>query len=231
MKKGLVAFLFALAVPMLSWFPCMADELSCSKETNSHLLYRIENNNAFITGYTGNEEVLIIPSQIGDYNVLCIDKLAFANNDKIWTVILPETVTEIREYAFHQSSIRNIILPNSLQSIRDGAFSDSRLTSVYLPTSVTEMGVSVFDSCFFLRSVKIDAHIKEIPYRSFFECICLFDVELSDSIEAIGEEAFYFCKELFFIDIPQNVHLIDDTAFFGCEELCNHPLLKEYIGN
>lgn len=224
-------FIIALAILILVLIPGLADEESEILETNDHLLYRIENNTAVITGYTGDEKVLVIPTRIDDYDVVCIDKRAFISNEKIWTVILPQTVTEIREYAFHQSSLRNIVLPNSIKRIEDGVFSDSHLTSIYLPSSVTEIGDAVFDSCYSLRSVKIDGQIKKIPHLTFFECICLYDVDLPECLEAIEEEAFYFCRELRFIDIPQGVSFIDDTAFFDCKELWDHPVLKDYFGD
>ena len=227
-KREIHVFLTIFAVLILSCIPCI---VNASNETSNHLLYRIENHTVVITGYNGDEKILTIPRQIDSYDVVCIDELAFAKNEKIWAVILPQTVTEIRGYAFHDSGIREIVLPQSLLRIGDGAFSNSHLTSIYLPPSVTEIGSAVFASCFNLRSVKIDGSIQRIPYRTFFENTCLYDVALPDTIEAIEEEAFYFCRELRFIDIPEGVSFIDDSAFYDCNELWDHPILKDYIGD
>ena len=228
-KKPVI--LIILSIFMLVLIPSLADEQNEIMETNDHLIYRIENNTVVITGYTGDEKVLVIPNRIDDYDVVCIDKRAFIGNEKIWVVILPQTVTEIREYAFHQSSLRNIVLSSSIKRIGDGVFSNSHLTSIYLPSSINEIGNYLFLGCYHLRSVKIEAQIKRIPDSSFFECICLYDVDLPECLEAIEEEAFYFCKELRFIDIPQGVSFIDDTAFFDCKELWDHPVLKDYFGD
>ena len=83
-------FLTIFLVLILSCVPCL---VNASDETSSHLLYRIENHTAVITGYTGDEKILTIPSQIDGCDVVCIDELAFAKNEKIWAVILPQTVT------------------------------------------------------------------------------------------------------------------------------------------
>ena len=227
-KRGSRAFLAVFVFFVLSCMPCL---VNASGEAGNHLLYRIEDHTAIITGYDGDEKVLVIPDKIDDCDVVCIDERAFAGNEGIWTVILPQTVTEIHDYAFHHSGLREIVLPDSLMRIGDGAFSYSHVTSVYLPSSVAEIGDSVFHSCSSLRSVRIDAPIQRIPYRTFFECICLYDVELPDVLETIEEEAFYFCIELRFIDIPESVRSIDDTAFYDCKELWDHPTLKEYIGD
>ena len=227
-KRKLNAFLTIFVVLILSCFPC---SVNASNGISNHLLYRIENNTVIITGYTGNDKVLVIPCQIDDRDVVCIDEMAFTKNEEIWAVILPQTVTEIRAYAFHYSGLREIVLPKSLQCIGNGAFSNSHLTSIYLPPSVTKIGSNVFASCFSLRSVKIDAPIQRIPYRTFFECICLYDVALPDTLEAIEEEAFYFCRELRFINIPKVVSFIDDSAFYDCKELWDHPILKNYTGD
>ena len=112
-KSKFNVFLTIFVVLILSCFPC---SVNASNGISNHLLYRIENNTVIITGYTGNDKVLVIPCQIDDRDVVCIDEMAFTKNEEIWAVILPQTVTEIRAYAFHYSGLREIVLPKSLQS-------------------------------------------------------------------------------------------------------------------
>ena len=218
--------LISTLVLLLSVNLCEANELEYEI---GEIHYRIENNKAVITNYTGNDKILFIPKQLNGYEVAKIDSFAFANNNLIWTVILSDSIIEIGEYAFYMSSLRNIVLPYSLQYIGVGAFSGSHLTSLYLPPSVTDIGEHICRNCFSLRSVKIEANISILPEGSFFECINLYDVQLPDCLEMIGFEAFYFCIELESIEIPQNTNYIDETAFFDCKMLMNNPAMKEYV--
>lgn len=207
---------------------CEADEFAQDSELWG-IHYRIENNKSIITSYTGNDQVLFIPKQLNGYEVVKIDSFAFANNELIWMIILPNSIIEICDYAFHMSSLRSIVLNDSIQYIGVGAFSGSHLTSLYLPPSVMDIGDHICRNCASLRSVRIDANIQTIPKSAFFECINLYDIQLPECLETIETEAFYNCKELEFIVIPKNTSYIDGTAFYDCWNLKDNPVMEDYI--
>jgi len=66
--------------------------------------------------------------------------------DRITTVVLPDTVTSIGDYAFaYLYSLRQIVLPSSLQSIGKNAFySCSSLCFVKLPNNLNSIGDNAF---------------------------------------------------------------------------------------
>ena len=55
--------------------------------------------------------------------VKVISTVALADNENLTEVILPDSVTDIKEYAFAGSAIKTITIPSSVTNIEEGAFS------------------------------------------------------------------------------------------------------------
>ena len=84
-------------------------------------------------------------------------------------------------YAHHLylngEEVKDLVIPNSVTSIREGAFSNcSALTSVTIPNSVTSIRVVAFSGCSDLTSVTIGSGVEEIGYSAFANCPELLDV-------------------------------------------------------
>lgn len=99
---------------------------------------------------------------------VCLDK-------KATSVVIPEGVTEIGEYAFCNCA---------------------SLEAVVIPPSVTVIGKGAFDSCKSLLSVKIPMGVKIIGYEAFRDCALLKSMEIPESVEFIDYDAFKGCKAL-----------------------------------
>ena len=85
-------------------------------------VYEIVDKKAVITGYTGKDTYIVIPSHIDGYEVVKIGESAFANS-KITTVIINEGICEIDWFAFYACPLlTSITLPKSISSIGYGAF-------------------------------------------------------------------------------------------------------------
>ncbi len=85
-------------------------------------LYEIVDTKAIITGYTGKDTYIVIPSHIDGYEVEKIGESAFANT-KITTVIISEGIREIDWFSFYACpSLTSVTLPKSISSIGYGAF-------------------------------------------------------------------------------------------------------------
>ena len=92
------------------------------EELISRFTYELVEGEAVITGYTGREEQIVIPSHIDGYAVRGIGTSAFANT-KITTVIISEGVREIDWFAFYTvPTLRCATLPQSIRSIGYSAF-------------------------------------------------------------------------------------------------------------
>ena len=89
----------------------------------SKFLYEVNEGKATITGYTGNETYIVIPSFIDGYQVESVGENAF-NSSKVTTVVISEGVKSVDWFAFYTCP---------------------QLTSVTIPTSVTSIGYSAFE--------------------------------------------------------------------------------------
>ena len=91
----------------------------------SEFVYTIENDEAIITGFIGNEENITIPSAIDGYTVTCISDEAFASSS-IKSISLPSTITKIGWFAFKNcSNLKSITIPSSVMSIGYSAFAQT----------------------------------------------------------------------------------------------------------
>lgn len=85
-------------------------------------LYTVENGEATVTGYRGNDRQLVIPASIDGYKV-----------------------TAIGANAFEDSALTSVIISDGIVSVGWFAFNGcNRLTSVTVPNSVTEIGYYAF---------------------------------------------------------------------------------------
>ena len=147
-----------------------------------------------------------------------IGKYAFRDCKSLTSVIIPSSVTEIREYAFDGCiSLKNVNIPSSVTEIGCGAFGGcSSLTSVNIPSSVTSIGTRAFWCCWFLASVKIPSSVTEIGCGAFSGCHSLTSVNIPSSVTSIGKYAFFYCSGLKSIYVyAETVPSIGAGAFNG----------------
>jgi len=149
-----------------------------------------------ITGYTGTNLVVAIPSTIDGLSVTSIGVSAFKDLG-ITSVTIPDSVTNVGDYAFSGcSSLTTVTIPNSVTSIGDGAFQlCANLTSVTIPNSVTSLG----GFAFFLSgitSVTIPNSVISIGDYEFESCYSLTTVTIPNSVTNIGCDAFADCSSL-----------------------------------
>ena len=114
-----------------------------------NMVYLITSGNeATLLVYYGNEENVIIPEKIKDYNVSSIGKYALCNCDNLTTVTIPNTITAINEFAFADcSKLTSVAIPNTVTSIGDKAFSGCEgLSIVIIPNSVETIGYYAFNN-------------------------------------------------------------------------------------
>ena len=100
------------------------DKESVSDESTSlpQFLYTQENGKAIITGYTGTDAHLVIPSEIDGYQVI-----------------------EIGDNAISSQTLKSVIVSNGIEKLNWFAFRDCpALVSVTLPDSVTSIAYSAF---------------------------------------------------------------------------------------
>lgn len=101
-------------------------------------------------------------------------------------------VTDIGDYAFYGTAIRDVNLGNRMVNIGEVAFYNCpNLTDVELPDTVKEIKYATFARCNALQSVKLGANIQSINNYSFYGCTKLTGLDIPDSVKTIGDYAFY----------------------------------------
>lgn len=180
------------------------------------------------------------------YRVTAIDEEAFYNSD-ITSVVIPNSVTRIKENAFDGcSSLTSIIIPNSVTEIEEYAFwGCNRLTSIIIPNSVVKIGEDAFAGTAWYEnqpdgvvyagnvlykykgempegtSIEIRKGTTCIVGGAFYECKNLISITIPNSVTSIGHSAFYGCSSLTSITIPNSVIGIESMAFSDCTNLAS----------
>ena len=88
------------------------------------------------------------------------------------------------------------------------------------------IGVSAFENCDYLTSVKIPTRVISIGSCAFLHCENLKSVTFPNSVTSIGASAFGGCTALNTVTIPNSVKFIDNYAFASCT-----GLIKVSIGS
>lgn len=91
-----------------------------------------QNGEAVITGYTGSEECLVVPGQLGGMPVVSIKGGAFRNAN-CTRVILPDSLRTVEVDAFADCAVEQLTLFDNIQTITDHSFSGcTALTTLYV---------------------------------------------------------------------------------------------------
>ena len=88
-------------------------------------------------------------------NPLFYAKNLYLNDEKVTNLVIPENVTEIKNYTLYNCiSLTNIKIHNSVTDVGESAFSGcSGLTSIEIPNSVASIGDYAFYGCTGLKTV------------------------------------------------------------------------------
>ena len=156
MKRFMVVLIAALI--MMSAFCAQA------KTDGDYEFYETESGNTVITLYMGEDASVIVPEAFEleyaeiPFTVLAIADEAFAYNDDLRTIVIPEGVESIEYRAFFGcENLESVTLPSTLRNIGDEAFAYcSSLTQINLPEKLDFAGENIFYGCDALELTQTD---------------------------------------------------------------------------
>lgn len=217
--------------------PIIAKPLNSLSETASPVsdfTYEIQEGQVTITGYTGSDEHVVIPSEIEGLPVTELGRRAFRENMQVKSFVLPDSLKRIGDHCFRLcENLETIEIPAQVEKINDFAFAGClRLSRITLPASVTEMGASVFNYCPELIEISVS---EDNPNYSNRDGV-LFDKEqttlirypsnratveytIPETVKKMAPWAFDYCQNLETVVIPDGLTTIDPGAFAKCSSL------------
>jgi len=143
-------------------------------------------------------------------------------------------VTELKVVGYYGTfdnctGLTSVIIPNSVTTIGDYAFYVcTGLTSVVIPNSVTTIGKYAFKTCTGLTSVTIPASVTTICEGVFKSCTGLTSVTIPNSVTTIGDWAFKECTGL----TTLNFNAINCSGFvYGYNPFNGCPISTITIGD
>lgn len=166
-------------------------------------------------------------------SVTKIGERAFSGCIGLKEIILPQSLTEIGEYAFNKTALASITLPQSIDKVGNGWFSDCKyLETVNFDGKIKEIGESAFSGCISLKSFEIPSSVVSIGNFAFLGCTSLKNIEIPSSVVSIGNFAFRGCSALSEVLFNEGLKTIGESAFRACKCLSSvqWPLSLEEIG-
>ena len=173
-----------------------------------------------ITGYTGTDTDVVIPSTIGNLPVTAISNNAFCNKTTLTSIIVPQSVQTIGSGAFcYCEALETITLPDNLEVINSNTFlACFSLKQVNIPTNCQSIGDLAFMACESLSTIVFPEGVTYIGKQAFGSCYNLQEIVFPNSLRTIDINAFVGCK-VSHIVLPEGVTSIGDAAFCECENL------------
>ena len=120
----------------------------------------------------------------------------------------------------NENEIVNLVIPDTVTSIRDYAFGGiSSIKTVTMHDNVTSIGIGAFKNCINLEEITLSNKLTELPKEVFYGNVKLKNISIPESIVKIDENAFNSCSSMTSVFIPKTVTYIGKYAFDNCTAL------------
>ncbi len=180
------------------------------------------NEDAFGSAIVSNTYVGDVGIIIFEKPVTFIGNMAFNEQSKLKSIVIPNTVSTIGKRAFYKcAGLLYVKLPQSLTSIDDDAFNRcSSMKALSFPDNVLEIGEYAFSHCykaFENNTLVLPKKLQTISSGAFEYCE-LINVIWNEDLNHIESRAFYG-NDFEEISIPGSVASLDYHIFESCKLL------------
>lgn len=174
-------------------------------------------------------ELIIYPSDLAgeSYTVLPTTKViaasAFNGNANLTSVVLPEGLQEIGEFAFSQSALTSVVIPSTVELLDGWAFSNCYdLESITFADGGSEK--LVVNKYAFQQisaeSIKLPARLAYLGNYAFYNARSLSEIEFAENSQLVelGDQVFQN-NALVNVTLPDGIAKIGSGLFTGCSSL------------
>ena len=203
----------------------VADGLNYMILDNEKHTAEVSNNVNFVGELKIPEKVKFAGS---DYQVVGIGNEAFLGNNKITSVSMPDTITEIKSQAFENTSVSRIAIPPHVVKIGLQAFNSMKnvKNELEVPASVNEIGSNAFSNSSFTLKVNngnknycsednILFNKAKTQLIYYMACKPLCDeYKVPDKITELDGRSFAEAK-IRHLRLPASLAVIKSAAFYG----------------
>lgn len=204
---------------------CRIYEIGAGKDyTIDGVKYRTLSLKDKYVGITGNNPKysgdINVPAEVeiegSKYKVVEVGCYAFDGCTALNSVVLPETILGINDYAFRKSTIKALDLPADLRFIHQGAFNAApELESIVIPSKITRIENIIFQNAPKLKTVTIPSSVTFLGPSTFAGCTGLTDVIGGENLTFISSGCFNGATSLTGFKFSENVDSIETKAFYG----------------
>lgn len=108
-------------------------------------------------------------------------KICYITGELTGTYVMPDTVTEVKEYAFANTDLTEVTVSKSVTEIAYAAFAGcTKLEKVNLPEGLVTIGGYAFGDCTALKSADIPSTVQNIYAEAYCGCTALEKVNITD---------------------------------------------------
>lgn len=132
------------------------------------------------------------------------------------TLIIPDTVSKIKGYAFRNTQIKKVIADNLIE-ISPYAFAGCSTLTVFSAKNATLIDACAFMDCSALTTINIP-NVEIIKSNSFRECISLENINLENA-KTIEKWVFWGDTNLKSVVLNNNTLSLGSNIFGGCSSL------------
>ncbi len=152
-------------------------------------------------------------------NVTTVGAGAFSGCSNLEYVDLGKNVISYGAGCFEGCAIRSFEITNSITEIPERMFADCKsIESICIPDGVGQIGISAFENCHNLKTVKMTNSVIALAHHAFYDCRSLTDMQLSSGVKEIGSDVFYNNPWINAIQAEDHIIYINSIAYQADKE-------------
>ena len=146
--------------------------------------------------YTGQDAHVLIPDTHGGRDITILNDDLFKGHENLESVHIPARLRTLGGFLFDGCSrLHQVLLPDTLTDMWQYAFVRSGITEIEIPGSVKHIIPFVFKDCTQLQTVRCGKGVQKIFANAFAGCTSLEKVYVHADTE-IAEGAFAGCGQV-----------------------------------